>query len=113
MEGFVTYSNEAKARSLGVKEETLRAHGAVSGECAREMAEGARERTGATWALSVTGVAGPDGGSEEKPVGTVYIGLAGPDGTTAERFQFVGDRSWNRTLSCQNALNLLRLKLIR
>jgi len=113
VEGFVTYANEAKVRSLGVKEETLRAHGAVSGECAREMAEGARRQTGATWALSVTGIAGPGGGSEEKPVGTVYIGLAGPDGATAQRFQFVGDRSWIRTLSCQNALNLLRLKLIR
>lgn len=113
VEGFVTYSNGAKVRSLGVKEETLSAHGAVSEECAREMAEGARRRAGATWALSVTGVAGPDGGSEEKPVGTVYIGLSGPDGTSAQRFQFVGDRSWNRTLSCQNALNLLRLKLIR
>ena len=111
--GFVTYSNAAKVRSLGVKEATLSAHGAVSEECAKEMAEGARRETGATWALSVTGVAGPDGGSEEKPVGTVYIGLSGPDGTSAQRFQFVGDRSWNRTLSCQNALNMLRLKLIK
>ncbi len=113
VEGFVTYSNAAKVRSLGVKEETLSAHGAVSEECAKEMAEGAKRLAGATWALSVTGVAGPDGGSEEKPVGTVYIGLSGPDGTSAQRFQFVGDRSWNRTLSCQNALNMLRLKLIR
>ena len=113
LEGFVTYSNEAKIRSLGVREEALRAHGAVSEECAREMADGARQRTGATWALSVTGIAGPDGGSEEKPVGTVFIGLSGPDGTSAQRFQFVGDRSWIRTLSCQNALNMLRLKLIR
>jgi nicotinamide-nucleotide amidase len=65
------------------------------------------------WALSVTGIAGPDGGTAEKPVGTVYIGLAGPNGATAQRFQFLGDRSWIRTLSCQNALNLLRLQLIR
>lgn len=113
LEGFVTYSNEAKVRSLGVREETIIAHGAVSEECAREMADGARQRTGATWALSVTGIAGPDGGSEEKPVGTVFIGLSGPDGVAAQRFQFVGDRSWIRTLSCQNALNMLRLKLIR
>ena len=113
LEGFVTYSNEAKIRSLGVREETIIAHGAVSEECAREMADGARQRTGATWALSVTGIAGPDGGSEEKPVGTVFIGLSGPDGVAAQRFQFVGDRSWIRTLSCQNALNMLRLKLIR
>ena len=113
VEGFVTYSNEAKVRSLGVKEETLRAHGAVSEECAREMAEGTRARTGATWALAVTGIAGPDGGSEEKPVGTVFLGLAGSEGTDAHRFQFLGDRSWIRTLSCQHALNLLRLKLIK
>ena len=113
IEGFVTYSNEAKVRSLGVKEETLRAHGAVSEECAREMAEGTRARTGATWALAVTGIAGPDGGSAEKPVGTVFIGLAGSEGTDAHRFQFLGDRSWIRTLSCQHALNLLRLKLIK
>jgi nicotinamide-nucleotide amidase len=113
VEGFVTYSNEAKMRTLGVREDVLRAHGAVSEECARQMAEGARKATGATWALSVTGIAGPDGGSEEKPVGTVYIGLAGPGGTYAQRFQFLGDRSWIRTLSCQNALDLLRLSLIK
>jgi nicotinamide-nucleotide amidase len=112
-EGFVTYSNEAKMRSLGVTEDVLKAHGAVSDECARQMAEGARKATGAAWALSVTGIAGPDGGTEEKPVGTVFIGLAGPNGTTAQRFQFVGDRSWNRTLSCQSALNMLRLELIK
>ena len=112
VEGFVTYSNAAKMRTLGVREDVLREHGAVSEECARQMAEGARKATGATWALSVTGIAGPDGGSEEKPVGTVYIGLAGPGGASAQRFQFLGDRSWIRTLSCQNALNLLRLSLI-
>jgi nicotinamide-nucleotide amidase len=113
VEGFVTYSNEAKMRTLGVTEAVLRAHGAVSEECARQMAEGARKATGATWALSVTGIAGPDGGSEEKPVGTVYIGLAGPGDTNVQRFQYLGDRSWIRTLSCQNALNLLRLALIQ
>lgn len=112
VEGFVTYSNEAKMRTLGVREGTLKAFGAVSEPCAREMAEGARSATGATWALSVTGIAGPDGGTPEKPVGTVYIGLAGPSGASAQRFQFLGDRAWIRTLSCQNALNTLRLALI-
>ncbi len=111
-EGFVTYSNEAKMRSLGVEEGVLRACGAVSEECARQMAEGARKAAKATWALSVTGIAGPDGGTAEKPVGTVFIGLAGPGETVARRFQFLGDRSWIRTLSCQNALDMLRLSLI-
>ncbi len=111
VEGFVTYSNEAKQRALGVTEDVLSAHGAVSEECAVQMAEGAKKASGATWALSVTGIAGPDGGTEEKPVGTVFIGLAGPRGAFARRFQFVGDRSWNRTLSCQSALNMLRLEL--
>ena len=113
VEGFVTYSNAAKVRALGVPEETIRDRGAVSEACARAMAEGARRVSGATWALSVTGIAGPDGGTEEKPVGTVYIGLTGPSGTTAQRFQFPGDRAWVRTLSCQNALNMLRLELIK
>jgi nicotinamide-nucleotide amidase len=113
VEGFVTYSNEAKKRALGVTEDVLSAHGAVSEACAVQMAEGAKKASGATWALSVTGIAGPDGGSDDKPVGTVFIGLSGPGGAFAKRFQFVGDRSWNRTLSCQSALNMLRLELIR
>ena len=113
VEGFVTYSNEAKMRALGVTEDVLRAHGAVSETCAIQMAEGAKNASGASWALSVTGIAGPDGGTDDKPVGTVFIGLAGPGGAFARRFQFLGDRSWNRTLSCQSALNMLRLELIK
>ncbi len=74
--GFVTYSNEAKMEMLGVKHTTLEAHGAVSGETAREMAVGALERSRAGVALSVTGIAGPDGGSDEKPVGLVWLGVA-------------------------------------
>ena len=112
-EGHVTYSNEAKMRVLGVRAETLQAHGAVSAECALEMAEGARRASGATWALSTTGVAGPDGGTPEKPVGLVYVGVAGPDGARAERLTLRGDRDWIRTLACQNALNLLRLRLLQ
>src|SRR5262249_3852629 len=75
--GLVTYSNKAKIRFLGVRPETLEKNGAVSEPAAQEMAEGARRETGADYALSVTGIAGPSGGSPEKPVGTVFIGLAG------------------------------------
>jgi nicotinamide-nucleotide amidase len=110
--GYVTYANEAKVRALGVSREVLDSDGAVSAACARQMALGARAAAGATWALSVTGIAGPDGGTAEKPVGTVFIGLAGPGVADAQRFQFLGDRSWIRTLSCQHALNTLRLALI-
>ena len=86
--GFITYSNEAKSRLLSVSPETLAAVGAVSEETAREMALGALEAGGATVALSVTGIAGPSGGSAEKPVGLVYIGLALGDVCRAERFDF-------------------------
>ena len=82
--GFVTYSNEAKQKRLGVRAETLAAHGAVSEAVAREMAEGARQRTGADFALAVTGIAGP-GGEPGQTVGTVFLGLAGEFGTVVER----------------------------
>ncbi|NLF28805.1 MAG: competence/damage-inducible protein A [Clostridiales bacterium] len=111
VEGRVVYANAAKERALGVRRETLAAFGAVSPECAVEMAEGVRKISGAAWALSTTGVAGPSGGTAEKPVGLVYVGVAGPTGARAEKFQFRGDRDWVRTLACQNALNLLRLEL--
>src|SRR4029077_3281333 len=75
--GLVTYSNDAKKKFLDVHSETLEAHGAVSEPIAREMAEGARKQTGADYAISVTGIAGPGGGSPNKPVGTVFMGLAG------------------------------------
>ena len=113
LEGHVTYSNEAKTRVLGVRPETLQAHGAVSAECALEMAEGARSISGATWALSTTGVAGPGGGTPNKPVGLAFVGVAGPSGARAERLSLRGGRDWIRTLTCQNALNLLRLQLMR
>ena len=112
-EGHVTYSNEAKMRVLGVRAETLEQYGAVSAECALEMAEGARRVSGSTWAIATTGVAGPDGGTPEKPVGLVYVGIAGPDGVRAERLMLRGDRDWIRTLTCQNALNLLRAAVPR
>ena len=112
-ESYVTYSNEAKSRLLGVRPETLAQFGAVSAQCAVEMAEGARRASGATWGVSATGIAGPDGGTEEKPVGTVFVGVAGPDGAEAQEFHFRGNREWVRTLTCGNALNLLRLRMIR
>jgi nicotinamide-nucleotide amidase len=105
----VTYSNEAKMRVLGVSQETLKAHGAVSEETAREMAEGARKVAGATHAISTTGIAGPEGGTPEKPVGTVCIGIAGPDGVKAKRFVLsYPSRQMNKTMFAVTALNRLR-----
>lgn len=89
--GFVTYANEAKMAMIGVSEETLAAHGTVSEETAREMAEGARKASGADVAISVTGIAGPGGGSPEKPVGLVYFGCATPAGTICRK-ELYGDR---------------------
>ena len=112
MESHVTYSNEAKHRLLGVSEATLAAHGAVSAQCAEEMAAGVRRISGADWGVSVTGIAGPDGGTEEKPVGTVFVGIAGPSGVQAHELHLRGDRAWVRTLSTANALNLLRMAML-
>lgn len=111
MESYVTYANSAKERLLGVSPETLAGCGAVSEECAREMALGALKAAGADWAVSVTGIAGPDGGTAEKPVGTVFVGVAHNGAAVAKRFSFRGDRQWIRTLSVVNALNLLRLEI--
>jgi PncC family amidohydrolase len=105
--GIVAYANDAKERLLGVPKETLANPGAVSEPCAAAMAEGARDRLGATWAISTTGIAGPDGGTDRKPVGLVYIGLAGPDGTTVERYVFPGDRHAIVTAACDRALAML------
>lgn len=110
--GFVTYSNEAKEKFLGVKKETLERYGAVSAETAAEMAAGARRAGGADCALAVTGIAGPGGGTPEKPVGLVYIGLAVPEGVFVRRFLFAGDREGIRSLSASAALNMLRRYLI-
>jgi nicotinamide-nucleotide amidase len=105
----VTYANSAKSRILGVDEETIRWHGAVSPEVAGAMAEGAKRVAGADVALSLTGVAGPGGGTDAKPVGTVYIALARPDGTTeiANRV-FAGDRSQIQTLAAYAGLRMVR-----
>ncbi|GAX91803.1 competence/damage-inducible protein A [Effusibacillus lacus] len=103
-QGWVTYHNEAKSEQLGVSSDILAQHGAVSEECARAMAEGARTRAGTDWAISVTGIAGPDGGTNEKPVGLVYIAVTGPGGTTVKQFNFRGDRQQIRIRSAKNAL---------
>jgi nicotinamide-nucleotide amidase len=106
--GIISYSNEVKARQLGVSGKTLREHGAVSEPCAREMAEGARRSLAADWGVSITGIAGPDGGLEHKPVGLVIIGVAGPKGTAVSEHRFRGSREQIRLRSVQWALIELR-----
>ena len=105
--GVVSYSNAAKAGLLGVPQAALDAHGAVSAQVAKAMAAGAHARFGAALVASVTGVAGPEGGSSEKPVGLTYVGLA--DGTAVEvrRFNFPGDRAANREAAARAALEWL------
>jgi nicotinamide-nucleotide amidase len=110
--GWVTYSNQAKQRLLEVPATLLEQHGAVSAPVAGALAANARRLAGSTHALSITGIAGPAGGTAEKPVGLVYIGLAGPEGVTVERHVFHGDRATIRRRSVHAALNLLRLRLL-
>ena len=105
--GFVTYSNAAKAAMLGVPMEQIEAYGAVSEPVARAMAQGALSRSDAGLAVAVTGVAGPGGGSAEKPVGTVWFGLAAPGGTLTERHVFPGDRAAVRRATVLHAFKLL------
>jgi len=105
---FVTYSNDLKHSALGVPREMLQQHGAVSEPVVRAMAEGARERSGATWSAAITGIAGPDGGTPDKPVGTVWLGLCGPPGTTARLAKYRGDRGQVRLQAAYGALQLLR-----
>ncbi|MCX7568604.1 competence/damage-inducible protein A [Tumebacillus sp. DT12] len=100
----VSYHNDVKHGVLGVEESVLREHGAVSSQCARQMAEGARRTTGADWAVSVTGIAGPGGGTKEKPVGLVFVGVAGPNGTTVEEYHLRGDRHQFRLRTAKVAL---------
>lgn len=112
-EGYITYANEAKEKLLGVRHETLESVGAVSKETAAQMAEGAARQAGAQAALSVTGIAGPDGGTEEKPVGLVYIGCYVKGRTRVEEFRFTGNRAKNRDYAVVRALTLLREELIK
>ena len=110
--GHITYSNDAKTRVVGVSQETLKQYGAVSEATAREMAAGARTTTGVDYALAVTGVAGPTGGTAEKPVGTVHIALATPAGTKAIHRINAFDRETFKFVTAQQALELLRQELV-
>ncbi|HKJ66963.1 MAG TPA: competence/damage-inducible protein A [bacterium] len=111
LEGVVTYSNPSKIQRLGVPEELLREHGAVSEQVARAMTEGIRRSSGADTALATTGIAGPTGGTSTKPVGLVFIGYAIGETVNVRRFEFGGDRELNKARAVYAALNLLRLEL--
>jgi nicotinamide-nucleotide amidase len=111
--GLVTYSNEAKQNFLGVKAATLGSLGAVSEAVAREMAEGAREKCGVDYALSVTGIAGPGGGREAKPAGTVFMALSDEEGTVAEKHFNPFDRETFKYVASQQAMDMLRRRLLR
>jgi len=109
--GFVTYSNQAKIDLLGVSPADLEAHGAVSSTVAEQMARGARQRAGAEVGVAITGIAGPEGGSAEKPVGTVFIAVSSPAGEGVRTYRFMGTRHTVRERSAQMALELLRRHL--
>jgi nicotinamide-nucleotide amidase len=112
LNGWVTYSNASKISEIGVEKELIEKFGAVSGEVAKALAAGAKQKSGADFAIAVTGIAGPGGGTEQKPVGLVYISVAYPEGVETEKFLFGSrDRDFIRLRASQNALNLLRLRL--
>ncbi|MPN45256.1 Nicotinamide-nucleotide amidohydrolase PncC [bioreactor metagenome] len=112
MDGCVTYSNEAKMKRLGVKKETLETYGAVSENTAIEMAEGVARTSGTDIGISITGIAGPDGGTDEKPVGLVYIGLYIKGNTYVKKLNLPGDRQSVRERTVTSALDFLRRKLL-
>jgi nicotinamide-nucleotide amidase len=112
LEGVVTYSNQSKLRILGVRKETLRKFGAVSPECAEEMARGILRKSGSDWSIAVTGIAGPDGGTKSKPVGLVYFCIAGKDASSHLARKFYGSRREIREKAALTALDLLRRQLI-
>lgn len=105
--GVVSYSNAAKTALLGVSEADLAAHGAVSEPVARQMADGVRRVFEADWAMGVTGIAGPSGGTPDKPVGLVYVGIAGPAGTDVVRLDLRGTRVEIKEQTAETALHLL------
>jgi nicotinamide-nucleotide amidase len=112
--GYVTYANSAKSDVLNVDSKLIDKHGAVSEAVARAMAEGARRREASTHGLATTGIAGPTGGSDEKPIGTVYIALASENsGTIVKKFRFPTDRETFKQLAAQAALDLLRRKILK
>lgn len=106
--GFITYSNKAKHKLLGVRNSTLKKYGAVSPQTAREMAAGAARVTKSDVALAVTGIAGPDGGTPEKPVGLVYIGCSVKGKVTVKKYKFSGDRTQIRVSTVAAALKLMQ-----
>ncbi|MEE8557369.1 MAG: competence/damage-inducible protein A [Myxococcota bacterium] len=112
LEGIVAYSDTAKMRDLGVPAELIEEHGAVSEEVAALMAQGIRERSGADIGISTTGIAGPGGGTTDKPVGTVVIGLSDAEGTVARRYQLMTDRVRNRELTVHAALDWIRRRIL-
>ncbi|MBW1994155.1 MAG: CinA family protein, partial [Deltaproteobacteria bacterium] len=109
----VTYSNDAKVRILGVSADTIEKYGAVHEETAKQMAAGVRRISGATYGLSTSGIAGPTGGTPEKPVGTVCIGLATPEGVRGMQYNFPYQERWrNKSIFAITALDLLRRELL-
>ena len=108
---FVTYSNEAKIKRLGVRKETLDAYGAVSKETAREMAEGIAKESCSNTSIATTGIAGPGGGTNEKPVGLVYIAVHVNNNTTIEKCNFSGNREEVRVSATNHALEMLKVEL--
>ena len=111
LEGAVTYSNEAKIKRLGVRKETLDAYGAVSKETAREMAEGIAKESCSNTSIATTGIAGPGGGTNEKPVGLVYIAVHVNNNTTIEKCNFSGNREEVRVSATNHALEMLKVEL--
>jgi nicotinamide-nucleotide amidase len=108
----VAYDNSVKVKLLGVSPETLKNHGAVSRETAEEMALGVRQLIRTDFAIAVTGIAGPTGGTPEKPVGTVWIAIASDKGIVSEKHRFADDRQVNISRSASTALNMLRKQII-
>ncbi len=110
--GVISYSNSAKVKLLEVKEDTLSDAGAVSEEVARQMSQGVRDKLDSDISVSITGIAGPDGGSEEKPVGTVWFAVADTLGVEAVKYQFSGNREQIRNNSAYTAVNLIKCRLL-
>lgn len=110
--GYVTYSNQSKVEMLGVKEADLKAHGAVSAEVAQQMARGARDKAKAQVGVGITGIAGPDGGTDKKPVGTVFIAISTPDGDAVRDYKIMSTRTAVRERAVQQALDLVRRRLL-
>jgi nicotinamide-nucleotide amidase len=111
MGGVISYSNDVKVSELGVLQQDIDTVGAVSQEVAEQMARGVRKKLNTTYSISITGIAGPDGGTEEKAVGLVWIAVDGPDGTSVRRFMFGNDRNVNRQRSVGAALGMLYRRL--